>query len=211
MDIDTIGKRLVKCKYQCDGISNEPEKGILPRCLIYEERPGKNGSIVVGLNPGKAKEREIEYYLKNHNTYNAIKVYWNSKVRHLKYYAKLRYLVSSIGFDGPILWTELAKCQCNENGVLPIQTMRICIDKYLRNEIELFPKYTIFGVGNTAFNFCALSFPKHFVIGIPHPTGSYGNFSKLLKNINNNKQKYIDKITDRKDNNRWFKAVKIFD
>ena len=115
-------------------------------------------------------------------------------------------------FDGPILWTELVKCQCSDkNGVIPIQTMRTCINIYLKKEIELLPNYTIFGVGNSAFEFCALSFPHHFIIGVPHPTGSYGNFSRLSKNIDRNEQKYLDKISERKGSDGRYKAIKIFD
>lgn len=212
IEIDNIGKKLVSCKYHCEGVTNKPRKGIPPRCLIFEYRAGKKGSIVVGLNPGKAKKREQEFYLNNNNTYPSVKKYWNDKVKHFKYYSKLRELISTLGFDGPILWTDLAKCQSShKNGVVPIQTMRICIDTYLRKEIELFSPYTIFGVGNTAFEFCALSFPKHFVVGIPHPTGSYGNiYSELLKNIDKNKQEYIDKIANKKNIDRKYYAVKIF-
>jgi len=209
--IDKIGKKLVNCKYQCEGVINNPHEGILPRCLIFEDRTGKKGSIVVGLNPGKAKKREKDFYMENNNTYDTVKKYWDGKVKHLKYYSKLRDLVSILEFDGPILWTDLAKCQCSdENGILPIQTMRICIDTYLRKEIELFPTYTIFGVGNIAFDFCALSFPNHFVIGIPHPTGSYGNFSRLMKNIDRNKQKYLKEISSKKDKSGRYRALKVF-
>ena len=212
MNIDIIGKKLVNCEYHCAGVTNNPAEGILPRCLIFEDRPGVKGSIVVGLNPGKAKKPEKKFYLKNKNTYNAVKKYWDVKVKHIKYYSQLREILSTLGFNGPILWTDLAKCQCSdEYRYVPIQSMRICINKYLRKEIGLFPKYTIFGVGNTSFEFCALSFPKHFVIGIPHPTGSYGNFSRLMKNINENKQKYIERIENRKDRNGKYMALKIFE
>ncbi|MDH7516919.1 MAG: hypothetical protein QHH19_01015 [Candidatus Thermoplasmatota archaeon] len=211
LEIDDIGKRLVGCKYHCEGVTNKPREGILPRCLIFEHRKGKNGSVVVGLNPGKAKKREQEFYLDHNNTYESVKKYWDDKVKNLKYYSNLRELISMLGFDGPIVWTDLAKCQSShKNGVVPIQTMRTCIDTYLRREIELFPSYTIFGVGNIAFEFCALSFPEHFVVGIPHPTGSYGNFSRLIKNINRNKKEYLKKISDKKDKNKRYKALKIF-
>ena len=53
-NVKSIGNELVNCQNHCDGIQNNPEEGILPRCLIFEGRIGTNGAIVVGLNPGKA-------------------------------------------------------------------------------------------------------------------------------------------------------------
>lgn len=212
MKVNSIGDKLVRCKYCCEGITNKPSKGIVPRCLIFEGRIGKDGAIVVGLNPGKAKENEQSYYLKNNNTYNAVEDYWENKIQHHQYYKKIRELLSKFGFEGSILWTELVKCECSgENGVIPIQTMRTCINTYLKSEIELFPDYTIFGVGNTAFEFCALSFPNHFIIGIPHPTGSFGNFTRLINNIQVDRQKYLDKLSNKKDRNERHRALKVFE
>ncbi len=212
MNVDSIGNKLVRCEFCCEAINNKPDKGIIPRCLIFEEKNSGNGAIIVGLNPGKAKQNEQEHYLKNKNTYKAVKDYWANNIQHHQYYKKIRELLSCFGFNGSILWTELVKCECSgENGVIPIQTMRTCINEYLKKEIELFPDYTIFGVGNTAFEFCALSFPNHFIIGIPHPTGSFGNFTRLMNNIKENKQSYLDKIFDKKDRNKKHRALKIFE
>jgi len=210
--VKSIGNELVNCQNHCDGIQNNPEDGILRRCLIFEGRIGANGAIVVGLNPGKAKKSEQTFLLEHNNTYEAVETYWTQKIKNFQYYKKIEELLAKLGFDGSILWTELVKCQCSEeNGIIPIQTMRTCINTYLKREIELFPNYAIFGIGNQAFDFCSLSFPNHFIIGIPHPTGSYGNFSRLMKNIDKNKQKYIEKIADKRDKNDRYMALRIFE
>jgi len=207
-----IGNELVNCQNHCNGVQNNPEEGILPRCLIFEERVGTNGAIVIGLNPGKAKKSEHAFLLEHNNTYEAVETYWTRKIKNFQYYKKIRELLDKLGFNGSILWTELVKCQCSEeNGIIPIQTMRTCINTYLKREIEVFPNYAIFGIGNQAFDFCSLSFPNHFIIGIPHPTGSYGTFSRLNQNIDRNKQSYIKKISKRKDNDGRYKAIKMFD
>jgi len=55
--LNKLGEQLVKYDLGCDGITNEPHNGIIPRCLILESRPaGKNTCIVVGLNPGKCND-----------------------------------------------------------------------------------------------------------------------------------------------------------
>ncbi len=61
--INELGKKLVKCDLNCEGVNNNPKLGIIPRCLIQENRSGKNSCIVVGLNPGKCKNKEKQYYL----------------------------------------------------------------------------------------------------------------------------------------------------
>jgi len=212
MNITDLGEKLVNCDFTCEGIVNNPSEGIPPRCLIFEERPGKKGAIIVGLNPGKAKIKEKNYYIDKGASYQIIVDYWDVKISNLKYYSNLRALLNKFEIDGPILWSDLVKCQCSKkNGVIPIQTMRNCINKFLRKEIELFPDYTIVGVGNNAFEFCALSFPEHFVIGVPHPTGSYGNFSRLMKNIDKDRDKYLDILSNKFDKNEILNAIKIFE
>jgi hypothetical protein len=77
--------------------------------------------------------------------------------------------------------------------------------------MEKCPKYTIIANGKESFEFCSLSFPNNFIIGIPHSSGSrdkHGNvFERMLKNIRDNKEKYLQTISQRKDTNGYFKAV----
>lgn len=67
MSIDEIGQRLVSCRLKCDGIRNEPKKGIIRRCLILENPDGlkEPDCFIVGINPGISGKREREYYRKN--------------------------------------------------------------------------------------------------------------------------------------------------
>jgi hypothetical protein len=212
-EITKLGNSLVQCSYQCEGVVNEPEKGIIPRCLIYEERK-KNapGSIVVGINPGKCSESERQYYIDNGKTYKSFIDFWDQKVKNLAYYKKSRELITMLGFEGDILWTDLAKCECRgENGNVPVQTLRVCIDRFLEKEIKILPdNFTIIALGNIAFDFCALRFPNRFVIGLPHPTGAYGTFKRLKDNILENKEKYLADIAKRKDDYNYYRAIKIF-
>lgn len=213
MDINELGKKLVSCKLSCEGILNDSAKGIIPRCLNFEERGSGKGAIVVGLNPGKGKlnDKERAFYINHNNSYTATREYWAKALYDHPYHKRTRKILSEFEYNGDILWTELVKCECSgENGILPISTMRICINRFLKKEIEeIFPNYTIFALGNKAFDFCALSFPNHFVVGLPHPTGSYGMFPKLCNRVIENKQKYIDILSNTIDNNGNYRAIKL--
>lgn len=206
-----LGEKLVHCSLNCEGINNNPRQGIIPRCLIPESRGGVNRCIVVGLNPGKCNVKEREYYLNNGIKFSSITDYFeNEKLKDIPYFKKARGLITLLGFDGDILWTDLAKCECSgKNGSLPIQTLRVCINKFLRKEIELFKCTTIFALGNDAFKFCALSFPDHFIVGLPHPSGSYGNFHKLNKIVMADTQRFIKNINETRDDVGNYRAIQL--
>jgi hypothetical protein len=207
--LEKIGREMVKCSFECPKINNDPSKGIIPRCLYYEKRAGSRGVIAVGLNPGKAKEKEKDFYKANNGTYNAfVEFFGREIVQKHKYYKETKKLLDLLGLNGPIVWTELVKCQCKgKNGDIAIQTFRTCINRYLKKEIELFPDFTIVAIGKTAFNFCAISFPQNFVIGIPHTSGSYGSFYRLLNKAKANPEKYKRKIAGQKDVNNNLNAI----
>jgi hypothetical protein len=115
-----------------------------------------------------------------------------------------------LGFDGNILWTDLAKCEClGENGRLPIQTLRVCINRFLRKEIEVFKCSTVFALGNVAFDFCALSFPNHFIVGLPHPSGSFGDFVRLQKSVLSKPNYFINNISKIKDKHGNYRAIHL--
>jgi len=210
--LQKLGEKLVKCNLNCEGINNDPTQGIIPRCLLSENRKGKKKCIIVGLNPGKCKKSEREYYRRNGIKYASVQRYFSeSKLHNRAYFARTRNLISQLGFDGDILWTDLAKCEClGKNGKLPAQTLRVCINKFLKNEIELFKGSTIFALGNVAFNFCALRFPEYFIVGIPHPS-SYGNFDKLKKKISTKRSYFIKNLSKQKDKNNNYRAIRLSD
>lgn len=47
-----------------------------------------------------------------------------------------------------------------------------------------------------------------YMVGV-FPSGSYSNFSTLIKNIDNDKQNYFDLISLKKDINGRLRAVKL--
>lgn len=210
--LDNILADLIGCKMKCGGVVNSPTMGIIPRCLVLERRGAGKGAIVVGLNPGKCGSEGRKYFIEHKNDFKAFKKYFFLKLRNVSYFKRARNILSLLGFRGDILWTNLVKCQCiGKNGIIPVQTMRVCISKFFKKEIEsVFPKYTIFALGNRSFEFCSLSFPSHLVIGLPHTSGSFGTFVYLYKKVEKNPEKFKKIISVKKDKNGYYQAIKLF-
>jgi hypothetical protein len=182
--IDQIGTELVNCGADCAGIHRNREAGILPRCLILErgESSGR-GCVAIGLNPGRSPEAERHFYVRFGCTYESVKDYWHSHVAKIQYYVKARRLIEQLGLDGPILWSDLAKCEnAAESKVPPLQTLRQCSGRFLSQELEAAPsEWPIVALGWEAYRALAYLVPRRAVVGIPHPTGSWGAFSQMFE------------------------------
>ena len=178
-----IGEAMVRCGESCPRICNQPENVIVPRCLFLDEGYGPGGAIVVGLNPGKSTQAERSFYLHYGATYESTLAFWEHTVRcNVTYYTKLRRLLEQVGCGGTVLWTELAKCEKEPgfSGALPIQTYRTCSELYLKRELELVPQdWAAFAVGREAFTAAAYLLADRSVVGVPHPTGSRGQFAGI--------------------------------
>lgn len=181
--IREIGEELVRCTRRCKGIRRKRE-GCIPRCLFLEaaKRRGSRGVAVVGMNLGQSINSERRYYLENGCTFESVQGWIAEHGLQYPYYAQLRKLVDAFALHGPVLWTELAKCE-NDDDVtrLPLQTFRTCTEAFLRHEIEALPNdWPLIAVGREAYNGLAYRFPSRTVIGVPHPTGSRGHFHRLF-------------------------------
>jgi hypothetical protein len=193
---------MVKCNAACVGIECDQRKGVLPRCLYYE--PGctsTRGCAVIGINPGQAKRDQIEHYRTAGGTYEATVQYWEQriKLRH-PYYMRTRKLLRSLGLNGPVLWSELAKCQreSGKKGLPPLGTLRTCAGRFLREELALIPDWPLVALGREAFKALAYLYPTRTVIGVPHPTGAYGNKLAALccaSELRKNKRKVQSVLT----------------
>lgn len=190
-EIIKIGNELVNCPVkECEGVTNDKNSGRIPRCLFYDnqDRKEEKGCVIVGINPGIMKKNNEEqlHYLSNKDSLNYDTIYlpWN-KVRQNgkehKYYKFLRDFVNNLGFKGPILWTELVKCEKQARKTqIPLQTFRICTSKYLKRELDLISDdWLIVAVGREAHKALSYLYAKRSILGIPHPTSSRGYFNKL--------------------------------
>ena len=184
--IALIGKRMVACDQKCAGISCDQSNGMLPRCLILEsvDQSSESGCVIVGLNPGHAKAAEIAYYKKVGATYEATVQYWRDHITAWSYYKNLRRLMKSFNLNGPILWTELAKCE-NATGskYQPLNALRVCAGKFLIDELkEIPPEWPLIGISRETYRALAYLYPDRTVIGVPHVTSAFGKqFSRLLE------------------------------
>lgn len=181
---------MVQCTQACEGIVCDRFTGQIPRCMVFQFKDrdiSARGVAVVGLNPGKSREAEQSHYLRSDCSYESVVSWIIENGLQRRFYSRLSDLVTAMGLRGPILWTELAKCEC-ASGVVepPLQTFRMCVGKYLFRELQVIPSdWPLIGVGKEAFRALAYLFSDRTVIGIPHPTGSYGNqFHGLLDGNN---------------------------
>ena len=110
-DLNIIGNEIVNCRLCCPRVLNEPDKGIIPRGMILEKLEKRDGLplyVVVGINPGKCKENEQEFYLDNGITYSSIKKYFE-EIKDTGHFKKTKETLSLLGYKGEILWTDLVK------------------------------------------------------------------------------------------------------
>jgi hypothetical protein len=118
--------------------------------------------------------------------YDPLLEYWQAHILHKHpYYWKLRRLADQFGLRGPILWTELVKCESRilgkEKVSLSVVTIREDVNKHLFKEVALMPKdWPLIGVSHTAYEILSYRFPQRLVIGVPHATASYGHFGRLF-------------------------------
>jgi Uracil DNA glycosylase superfamily len=148
-------------------------KGILPRGLILElndDPTGKN-CVIIGINPGRASPDERLDFRTFGQTYEYFVEWWQERQGDIKYFRWLRHLIRELGFNGHILWTNLAKCE-NKQGVdyPPIETLRTCASVYLQDELNTVPQdWQLIATGRDTFLGVAFLFPHRPVIGVPHP------------------------------------------
>jgi hypothetical protein len=151
--------------------------------LESQGRADNQGAVIIGINPGRTSGRERNFYLDHNLSYENTVEYWeNEGIKTRRYYTWLRSFVDQLGFGGPLLWTELAKCE-SAPGVqhLPFQTLRTCMGSFLQKELEAIPDtWPLVCAGSESYKAIAFRFLERTIIGIPHPTGAFGHFFRLF-------------------------------
>jgi hypothetical protein len=200
--INTIGSELVNCsnKLVCQGINFNPEKGVFPRCL-YLETDGrdldKQGCVIIGLNPGTIldKEEGNGVGIREKNKFSSLikfkdltleqdreslfqeqNKFFNEDIKNnVVYYRRIKAIINFLEIKGPILWTELVKCECpkSSDGLIK-STVYNCATKYLFKELEMVPKeWPIFAIGDETYRYLLLR-ESIKLIGLPHASQMYG-------------------------------------
>ena len=171
-----------KCYKRYSDLDFNPKIGRIGRGLIFDdvERKNSKGVVIVGLNPGKTTKEERTFILAYPDYRDQIEFWLKKTNTHSYYYQPLRRLVDQLKIEGPILWTELVKCESVINGILSVPTIRDDINRFLFKEVEAIPKsWPLIGVGTKAFEILAYRFPDRLIIGVPHPS-AFGNFWRLF-------------------------------
>ena len=138
---------------------------------------------MIGINPGLSSEPERRFYRERGPTYKAVVEYWKKNICARPYYKRLRAFADEVGLGRSILWTELVKCESKKRTNLSVQTIRADIHRYLFREIKNIPdNWPLIGAGTRAYEILSFSFPERTIIGLPHPTGSFGQYTRLMKN-----------------------------
>lgn len=187
-----MGEKLVSCNLDCKGIVNSKKDGIPPRCLFLEKSSSKEilDCIIVGINPGNADKDERKAYKEAYEegkfTYNTEKEYFKEKVLKKKYFTFVRRFAEELGWDF-ILWTDMSKCESSVKDKvkekLPIETKSVCIQKFLKHELNSFQDIPIIALGNEVYDILYLLFQNRPIVGIPHPTGARGFSSKKFLSL----------------------------
>lgn len=190
IQIAEIASEMAACSFQCDGVINSPSTGQPPRGLIMETngRRGSTGVIVCGQNPAGARDPERTHYRDNGAGYEQQLTAWTAIVWNSRYFNSLRQLLDCLDLDGPILWTDIAKCEGNAP---PLPTLMKCSQHFLARELDAVPiEWPVITAGARAFQAVGYMAGKRSVVGIPHPTGPHAankftlQLKKLKENIN---------------------------
>ncbi|WP_434043929.1 MULTISPECIES: uracil-DNA glycosylase family protein [Sorangium] len=198
-DLETSVRHLqveiARCPLACHSVEWRPAEGHLPRGLWLDIEAGEGDGdvIIVGQNPGQPSREERKIYTTRASRSTEEQVMaMNSHVasnvlpKHL-YYTRMRNAARELGFKGRILWTDLVKCSATDGGKLPVQahlpTYSRCMNTWLRKELAKFPQWPVLTAGRATLDALWPLLPERLLVGVPHPTGSRGDFAKLfLKN-----------------------------
>lgn len=186
-EIFAIANDLIKCEAHCEGIVRDRGAGITPRGLIYEASNcnSKDGCIVIGENPGNAKNNEKSYFRnilaqKKTITYEDVEKCWIDDFSHWKYYSRIRDFITQVFGPINILWTDTVKCKKENNKEsLNTNTIRKCVHLYLSRELSMCPSYwPILALGKHAFLLSSYICIERPVIGIYHPCAAHKDLFK---------------------------------
>ena len=184
-NIEALREAIGGCTLRCTGIVCDAPKGRPPRGLLLEGSDlDSQGTIVVGLNPGHASTSEVATLRGQPKPHEAWGAYWENHLRLAnQYYIGVGELLRQCGRVGPILWTNLAKCESppNVRGGVPLQTLSTCMERYFQYEVWTVPRsWPFLALGREVRTAVTFRFPERIIAGVPHPSGSKPNFRRLF-------------------------------
>ena len=179
--INAIGSEMAACAAcELKAVSVTRGAGNPPRGLILEgaERAGK-GCIIAGINPGRASPHEVNWRLQQPAGYAQQVEFFQERFGETAeqsnpYYGKLRDLARQLHLTGPILWTDVVKCESKREAkhAPGVAVQRTCAHRFLTKELQAVPEeWPVIAVGDAAFTAMSLLAPGRAVVGVPHASG----------------------------------------
>ncbi|MDH6165546.1 hypothetical protein M2282_000674 [Variovorax boronicumulans] len=176
--IGQIAEELSRCNRACSGVRSS--EGCPPRGLILQHEDvldTARGVIVVGQNPGFAARWEQKLYGQHGAGYVQQRMAWQSGVKNVPYFTMLKRLLDILNVRGPVLWTDVAKC---EGRSPPEETRMICSQKFMSREFAAAPQeWPVIAAGRDAYAASGYMAALRTVIGFYHPTGRNGQQFRL--------------------------------
>lgn len=175
----------------------DPRAGHVPRGLFHEAAAGERGVIIVGAAPGGPTPAEIARARAVASRGGGADELADAVVRTFEtelrnghpYYERARGAARGLGFDGPIVWTEIVKCSVGPSAKpLPSKhgaTLRTCTQRFLARELEFADaSWPILAVGKgDAYDPLLLAFRSRPLVGIPHVTGAQPAFRSVFEQL----------------------------
>ncbi|HET9135000.1 MAG TPA: hypothetical protein VFO76_00070 [Candidatus Kapabacteria bacterium] len=168
-------------KTGCGTSGCKRSEGRIPRGLYFEERAKDSPcTVVVGMNPSPADEKECDHIKNKANQFEVWEKWFsksNGVLQSYSYYVNTRSFLNALGCKGDILWTECHYC---EEDRFDIDVARVCMNQHLNQQLswakqKFGDNYLVLALGEVTYELLRMHpeftslIPK--LIGIYHPSG----------------------------------------
>jgi hypothetical protein len=182
MDMTILEKRLAEvgevamlCGRKCEGVKKVETQCTPAAQSLISGTGNAIGCVVVSLTPLKAKPTKGSSQEGPPES--------SHRAQTPAYFSKLTDLCAELGLKDTFIWTPLCKCQRIKGQKLPPQTMEACARNLLARELEPVERAVpIVALGNRVFDTIRRCFPDRFVLNVPSPDTSRGDFQKTIGN-----------------------------
>jgi len=182
MDRDVLENRLITaeeeamhCERKCEGVKKIEMQCTPIAQTVISGSSNTIGYIIVGLTPLRNRRTA---------TFGNRNQLGNSRYAQVPVsFSRLQTFCAELELEGNFIWTSLCKCERTKGAKLPPETMQTCAQNFLTKELELVERSVpIIALGNRIFDTIRRCFPDRFVLNVPSPDGSRGDFQKTIDN-----------------------------
>jgi hypothetical protein len=160
---------VISCPLRCQGIRNEPQRGVIPRSFFFSRGPGVD-LLLVSKNPADAPAWEREKYAALPEAERAAAhldvvrgLFTGTLAVRSSFHVNLLRRVGAILDCGPTIeavfartaLTALVKCESSgeKTAKLPLTTATTCAERHLAHELAYFRPAYILALGREAFTY----------------------------------------------------------